>query len=197
MDVVIDIVILALLLARQVTTRPLSDSYRLPAILVIIGLVEFAAFLMGGGKQFAEILKGQRAFTTIHDGKTVAVALVGSLALAALFAAIRAPTFRLWWQDGKCWRKGSALTLVRGSSRWAPTSPTTTSLPRTRRSTGWATPPSCCTSPSPSGFSACSSPAGRRTSTRAMARRTPKERERHRDQDFHQSGPAPLGGLEG
>lgn len=112
MDVVIDIVILALLLARQVTTRPLSDSYRLPAILVVIGLVEFTAFLVGGGQQFAEILKGQRAFTTIHDGKTVAVALVGSLTLAALFAAIRAPTFRLWWQDGKCWRKGSALTLV-------------------------------------------------------------------------------------
>jgi hypothetical protein len=111
-DVVIDIVILALLLARQVMTRPLSDSYRLPAILMIIGLVEFAAFLTGGGQQFAEILKGQRAFTTIHDDKTVAVALVGSLALAALFAAIRAPTFRLWWQDGKYWRKGSPVTLV-------------------------------------------------------------------------------------
>lgn len=108
----IDIVILALLLARQVTTRPLSDSFRLPAILVIVGLVEFAAFLMGGGQQFAEIVKGQRGFTTIHDAKTVAVALIGSLALAALFAALRAPTFRLWWRDGKVWRKGGAVTLV-------------------------------------------------------------------------------------
>jgi hypothetical protein len=111
-DIVIDIVLLVLLLARQVTTRPLSDSYRLPMILVIIGIVEFAAFVTGGGQQFAQIVKGQRSFMAIHGSKTVAVALIGSLALAALFAAIRAPTFRLWWQDGQYWRKGSALTLA-------------------------------------------------------------------------------------
>jgi hypothetical protein len=111
-SIVIDIVILVLLLARQVTTRPLSGGYRLPLILLIVGLFEFAAFLLGGGQQLAEVLKGQRSFPTVHDGSTVVAALAGSLVIAALSAAVRAPTFRLWWQDGQCWRKGTAVTLV-------------------------------------------------------------------------------------
>jgi hypothetical protein len=111
-SIVIDVVVLALLLARQVTTRPLSDGYRLPAILLIVGLFEFAAFLLGGGQQLAQVLKGQRSFTTIHDGSIVVAALAGSLVIAALSAAVRAPTFRLWWQDGQYWRKGTAVTLA-------------------------------------------------------------------------------------
>jgi len=111
-SIVIDIVVLALLLARQVMTRPLSGGYRLPLILLIVGLFEFAAFLLGGGQQLAQVLKGQRPFVTIHDGSTVVAALAGSLVIAGLSAAVRAPTFRLWWQDGQYWRKGTAVTLV-------------------------------------------------------------------------------------
>ena len=111
-NIVIDVLILALLLVRQVTTRPLSGGYRLPLILVVVGLFEFGAFLFGGGQQLAQFLKGHRSLTTIHDGPTVVAALIGSLAIAALSAAVRAPTFRLWWQDGRCWRKGTAVTLV-------------------------------------------------------------------------------------
>jgi hypothetical protein len=110
--IVIEVLILALLLARQVTTRPLSDGYRLPLILVVVGLFEFGAFLFGGGQQLAQFLKGHRSLATIHDGPAVAAALIGSLAIAALSAAVRAPTFRLWWQDGRYWRKGTAVTLV-------------------------------------------------------------------------------------
>jgi hypothetical protein len=111
-SIVVDVLVLALLLARQVTARPLSGGYRLPAILAIIGLFEFGAYLLGGGQQLAQILKGQRSFPTIHDGSTVIAALAGSLVIAALSAALRAPTFRLWWQDGRYWRKGTAVTLV-------------------------------------------------------------------------------------
>jgi hypothetical protein len=67
-SIVIDLVVLALLLARQVTTRPLSGGYRLPLILVIVGLFESAAFLLGGGQQLAHFLLGHRSLTTIHDG---------------------------------------------------------------------------------------------------------------------------------
>jgi len=111
-SIVIDVVLLALLLARQVTTRPLSGGYRLLLILVIVGLFEFAAFLLGGGQDLAQFLKGHRSLATIHDGSTVVAALIGSLVIAALSAAVRAPTFRLWWQDGRYWRKGTAVTLV-------------------------------------------------------------------------------------
>jgi predicted Co/Zn/Cd cation transporter (cation efflux family) len=110
--IVIGLAVLALLLARQVTTRPLSGGYRLPLILVIVGLFEFAAFLLGGGQQLAQFLKGHRSVVTIHDGSTVVVALAGSLVIAALSAAVRARTVRLWWQDGQYWRKGTAVTLV-------------------------------------------------------------------------------------
>ena len=112
MSIVIALVVLALLLARQVTARPLSGGYLLPLILVIVGLFEFAAFLLGGGQQLAQFLKGHRSLTTIHDWSTVVTALIGSLVIAALSAAVRAPTFRLWWQDGQYWRKGTAVTLV-------------------------------------------------------------------------------------
>jgi hypothetical protein len=111
-SIVVDIVVVVLLLARQVTTRPLSGGYRLPFILVTVGLFEFAAFLFGGGQQLAQFLKGHRSLTAIHDGPAVVAALAGSLVIAALSAAVRAPTFRLWWQDGQCWRKGTAVTLV-------------------------------------------------------------------------------------
>jgi hypothetical protein len=81
-------------------------------ILVVVGLFEFAAFLLGGGQQLAQFLKGQRSLTTIHDGSTVVAAVIGSLVIAALCAAARAPAFRLWWQDGQYLRKGIAVTLV-------------------------------------------------------------------------------------
>jgi hypothetical protein len=111
-SIVIDVVVLALLLARQVTTRPISGGYRLPLILVIVGLFEFGAFLFGGGQQLAQFLKGHRSLTTVHDWSIVVAALIGSLVIAALTAAVRAPTFRLWWRDGQYWRKGTPITLL-------------------------------------------------------------------------------------
>jgi hypothetical protein len=107
-----DLAVLIFVLAGQVRAKPLS-SFRLPLILVVIGVLEAGAFLAGGGQRLAEILKGQRSFAvTIPDGKTAIVALVGSLVIAAVSAAIRVPTFRLWWQDGQYWRKGTAVTVV-------------------------------------------------------------------------------------
>jgi len=107
-----DLAVLVFVLAGQVRAKPLS-SFRLPLILVIIGVLEAGAFLVGGGQRLAEILKGHRSFAvTVPDGKTAIVALTGSLVIAAVGAAIRVPTFRLWWQDGQYWRKGTALTVV-------------------------------------------------------------------------------------
>jgi len=107
-----DLAVLFLVLAGQVRAKPLAG-FRLPMILVVIGVSEAGAFLVGGGQRLAEILKGQRSFAmTVPDGKTAIVALVGSLVIAAVGAAIRVPTFRLWWQDGQYWRKGTAVTVV-------------------------------------------------------------------------------------
>ena len=112
MTIVGDLAVLVFVLAGQVRAKPLS-SFRLPLILVVIGAFEAAAFLVGGGQRLADILKGQRSFAvTVPDGKTAIVALTGSLVIAAVGAAIRVPTFRLWWQDGQYWRKGTAVTVA-------------------------------------------------------------------------------------
>lgn len=112
MSIVVDLVALAWLLTRQIRARPLSESFRMPLILAIVGLAEFGAFLMGGSQQLASFLKGHRSFAAIPDGKTVLAAAAGSLILALLTGAIRAPTVRLWWQDGQYWRKGTWATLT-------------------------------------------------------------------------------------
>jgi len=107
-----DLAVLVFVLAGQVRAKPLSG-FKLPLILVVIGALEAGAFLVGGGQRLAEILKGHRSFAvTIPDGKTAIMALTGSLVIAAVGAAIRVPTFRLWWQDGQYWRKGTAVTVV-------------------------------------------------------------------------------------
>jgi hypothetical protein len=111
-NIIIDVAALAWLLTRQVRARPLSESYALPLILAVVGVAEFGAFLMGGGQQFASFLKGHRSFATIPDGKTVLAAVAGSLILAVVTGAIRAPTVRLWWQDGQYWRKGTWVTVT-------------------------------------------------------------------------------------
>jgi hypothetical protein len=112
MSIVIGVIALAWLLTRQIRARPLSESYTVPVILAVVGLAEFAAFLMGGGQQFASFLKGHRSFTTIPDGKTILIAVAGSLVLAVVTGAIRAPTVRLWRQDGQYWRQGTWVTLT-------------------------------------------------------------------------------------
>jgi hypothetical protein len=107
-----DLAVLVFVLAGQVRAKPLA-SFKLPLILVVIGAFEAGSFLVGGGQRLAEILKGQRSFAvTVPDGKTAIVALTGSLVIAAVGAAIRVPTFRLWWQDGQYWRKGTAVTVA-------------------------------------------------------------------------------------
>jgi hypothetical protein len=111
-SIVIDLVVLAWLLVRQVQARPLGTGGKLPLILAVIGLLEFGAFLMGGGQQLASFLKGHRSFSTIPDGRTVLAAAAGSLVLAVVTGAIRARTVRLWWQDGQYWRKGTWVTVA-------------------------------------------------------------------------------------
>jgi nicotinamide riboside transporter PnuC len=82
-NLVIGLLVLALLLSRQLMTRRLSESYRLSVILAIIGVVEFANFLRGHPT----------------DDSRIAIAVAGSLVLAAGFGAARALTVRVWRGD--------------------------------------------------------------------------------------------------
>jgi len=111
-NILIDLAALLWLLGRQVRARPLKESYKIPVILGIIGLFEFGALVLGGGKQLASFLKGQRPFTAIPDGRIIIAAVAGSLILAAITGALRAPTVRLWRQDGQVWRRGTWLTVT-------------------------------------------------------------------------------------
>jgi hypothetical protein len=97
-SLVLDLVIVAFFVVRQLSTRPLRDNFRLPLILGIIGLVEFVSYLHGKGQQ--------------HHQTTIVIALAGSLILAAVTGAVRAPTVRIWSENGQLWRKGTWLTAV-------------------------------------------------------------------------------------
>jgi hypothetical protein len=93
-DIVIGIAVLALLIYRQLSARPVSDSgLRIIAILAVVGLLEAAQFLQH-----------------THAGAVTYAALAGSLLLAAVFGALRAATVRLWVQGSQPWTKGTWLT---------------------------------------------------------------------------------------
>jgi hypothetical protein len=95
-NLIIGVVVLVLFLSLQLATRRLSESYRLPIILAVIGIVQLADFLKGHPN---------------NDGG-IAEALVGSLVIAAVFGAIRALTVRVWRENGQLLRKGTWLTAV-------------------------------------------------------------------------------------
>jgi hypothetical protein len=110
-NIVIDVVVLVWFVSRQLKTRRLKESFTVPLILAVYGLLEFGAYVLGGGQQLASFLKGQHHGPIPHE-TTVLAALAGSLVLAAVTAALRAPAVQLWWQDGQIWRKGNFLTLI-------------------------------------------------------------------------------------
>ena len=95
-NLIIGLAVLVLLLSRQLTTRPLSENYRLPVILGVIGLIEFVNFLDGHP----------------HDDGGIAAAVIGSLVLAAVFGAARALTVRVWRDNGQLLRRGNWLTAA-------------------------------------------------------------------------------------
>ena len=95
-SLIIGLVVLVFVLARQLMTRRLSENYRLSVILAVIGVVEFVTFLKG------------------HPGNPggITAAVAGSLVLAAGFGVARALTVQVWRQGGQLMRKGTWLTAV-------------------------------------------------------------------------------------
>lgn len=90
-EVVIGVAVLALLMFRQLQTRPVRDSgVRIMLILGVIGIVETVQYL-----------------DKHHGGPTIYAAILGSLVLAGIFGVLRALTTRVWPQDGQVWRKGN------------------------------------------------------------------------------------------
>ena len=89
-NLIIGVAVLALVLSRQLMTRRLSESYRLSVILAVIGIVQFVQFINGHP----------------HNDGGIAVAVVGSLVLAAAYGAARAPTSRVWRENGQLLRRG-------------------------------------------------------------------------------------------
>jgi len=93
-QIVIGVAVLALLIYRQLRSRPVNASgLRLAAIIGVIGLVEAYQFLQQH-----------------HAGTVTYAALLGSLALAAVFGVLRATTVRIWFTGGQPWSRGSWVT---------------------------------------------------------------------------------------
>jgi hypothetical protein len=112
-SLVIGVAALALILVRQVRARPLESGVVLVGVLGVLGLAETGAFLFGK-QQFIAFVKGRNhhLVPAVPDVRMMIIAAVGSLVLAAVTGALRAPSERLWWQDGQVWRKGTAATVV-------------------------------------------------------------------------------------
>jgi hypothetical protein len=104
---------LALILVRQLRARPLESGVVLVLVLGVLGLAETGAFLFGK-QQFITFVKGRNhhLVLAVPDARAVITAAAGSLVLAAVTGALRAPSERLWRQDGQVWRKGTVLTVL-------------------------------------------------------------------------------------
>jgi hypothetical protein len=95
-EIILGLAVLALLIYRQLRSRPINaGGLRLAVILAVIGVVETVQYLQ-----------------KYHGGSATYAALGGSLVLAAVFGVLRAATVRLWMQDGQVWAKGNWLTAA-------------------------------------------------------------------------------------
>jgi hypothetical protein len=95
-ELVVGVLVLGWLVYRQLRARPLRMSQRLLLILLLLGAIETYDYFEHGK----------------HSASAAAVALVGSLVLAAVFGAVRAFTVRIWEQDGQPWVQGNLLTAA-------------------------------------------------------------------------------------
>jgi len=96
LDVILGLAVLALLIYRQLRSRPVSVSgLRLIVILVVIGVIQTFQFL-----------------DKHHSGAVTYAVLGGSLVLAAVFGALRAATVKVWLQGDRAWSNGNWLTAV-------------------------------------------------------------------------------------
>lgn len=112
-SLVIGVAALAFIMVRQLRARPLESGVVLVGVLGVLGLAETGAFLFGK-QQFIAFVKGHNhhLVPAVPQVRAVIIAAVGSLVLAAVTGALRAPSERLWRQDGQVWRKGTAATVV-------------------------------------------------------------------------------------
>lgn len=96
-NIILGLVVLVWLLARQVQKRLVRED-RKPTILLIL--------LILGAVQLATFFKADPATPS------VILLLVASLVIAAIFGVIRAYTVRLWRADGGLWRQGTVVTVA-------------------------------------------------------------------------------------
>jgi len=95
LSLVIGLLVLGVLVFRQLQSRPVRASQRMLLALLVVGVIETSYGLQ-----------------KVHTGPAIVAALAGSLALAAIFGALRAFTVRIWMRGGQPWVRGSLLTAV-------------------------------------------------------------------------------------
>lgn len=95
LDVVLGIAVLGLLIYRQLRTRRVRASVRVPVVLAVIGVIQ-----------------AENTLKTVHDTNAVVAGLAGSLGLALVFGVARAMTVRLSFREGQWWQQGTWLTAL-------------------------------------------------------------------------------------
>jgi FtsH-binding integral membrane protein len=94
-NLVVTLAVLAWLLTRQLTERPLKEKSRIGLVLIVVGAIETVSFA------------GSHSLSA-HD----ALLLVASLVVGIVLAALRAFTVRLRTDGGQITRRGTWLTAV-------------------------------------------------------------------------------------
>jgi hypothetical protein len=96
-EIVIGLVVVVWLLARQVQKRAVKEDSRplLFLILAVVGLFEAGQFIKSN-----------------PVGNEAILLTIGSLVLAAGFGVVRAFTMHLWRENGQLFRQGNVLTVL-------------------------------------------------------------------------------------
>lgn len=98
LDVLIGIAVLALVIWRQLSVRPVAADARALRVVGVLGVVGLVQVVSAAGEHPAPALAW-------------GMLLLG-LVVAAGLGVVRAATVRIWWSDGRLVRQGTALTAL-------------------------------------------------------------------------------------
>ncbi|GHU51652.1 hypothetical protein AGMMS49975_05790 [Clostridia bacterium] len=95
----VSVAVMAFVLFRQLRTKPVKGKSTILIVLAALGIYQVVIFLSNLGED-----------STVTFG-AVALMFAGSAALAVIMAFLRVPSYKLWFENGTAYRKGTALSV--------------------------------------------------------------------------------------
>ncbi|MDR0847080.1 MAG: hypothetical protein LBN08_06170 [Lactobacillales bacterium] len=113
----VTLVVVILVIAKQLKKKPVKADYKGLFILLAVGLVQLAEYLLGE-KQIKQLVDGKDLSVLNHltfehlVTAHLIIAILGSFVLAFVMAFIRVPTFKIWKEDGIIYKQGTWLSAL-------------------------------------------------------------------------------------